>query len=221
MVEPSSPYAEAVERLGEAVMTNVADAVACGRAWAAGLSAAADPATAPSNPAPPNPAPPNPAPPNPAPPDPAPPKAADGMARAWISAWAGGLKAMAVTSVAVMDAAAIMACPPQLVAFHDIDLAELFPTRTLPLQLSIKDVVWANDNARGSVPVVTVVGAQPIAVRAPGADGKPLDTARVRVRPSVPFSLDLTIEFVQVGTPAEAPVTVVVRVGTHNVVLKP
>lgn len=196
MVEPSSPYAEAVERLGDAAMTNVADAVACGRAWAEALGATAAPSSPPTNPA-------------------------DGLARAWASAWVGGLRTVGVTAAAVTDAAAIMACPPQLVAFHDVDLAELFPGRTLPVQLSIKDVVWASTNAVGNLPVVTVVDAQPTAVPVPDDDGVVLDTARVRVRPSVPFALDLTIEFVQVGTPAPPPVTVVVRLGTHNVVLTP
>jgi hypothetical protein len=207
VVEPSSPYAEAVERLGEAAMTNVADAVACGRAWAEAMGAAA----APTPPAPPNSPPPNTPPTNPA----------DRLARAWVSAWVGGLKAVAVSAVAVTDAAAILAYPPQLVAYHDVDLAELLPERTLPVQLSIKGVEWSNTNAVGPLPVVTVVDAQPIAVPVPDDDGVVADTARVRVRPSVPFALDLTIELALLGTPAVPPATVVVRLGTHNVVLKP
>jgi hypothetical protein len=177
-----------VERLGDAAVTNVQDAVACGRAWAAALASVADPSKA------------------------APP-AADAAARSLMSAWVGGLRAIGVTAAAVIDAAAILSCPPHLVEYYAVDLLELLPGRTRPVVLTIKGVVWASPNSSGVLPNVAIVGDQPIAPsKVAGAD-----TVKVSVRPSVqPAALKVALEIATVGAPPVAPVSVSVRLSPAN-----
>ena len=189
MDEPSSPIAEAVQRLGDAAATNVADAISLSRAWAAASAAAADPATPPGT------------------------VATDAVARSVMSAWIGGLKAIAVTAAAVTDAAAILSCPPHLVERYTVDLAELLPGRAQPVTLRVMSVVWANPNSSGVPPTVSVVGDQPIA--APEVPGT--DVVMVSVRPSVqPAALKVMLEIATTGAPVVAPVSVAIRLGTEN-----
>jgi hypothetical protein len=184
-----------MERLGDAATTNVADAVACATAWAGAVGAAAGASAPPPAPA-----------------------SADALARSLVSAWVGGLRAVAVTAAAVTDAAAIMSSPPQLVAYYTVDLAELFPGRSRSMKLAIKGVTWTSPNSSGAVPFVSIVDAQPVGV--PGAGGA--DLVRFRVRPSVSVhALAVLVEFATIGTPAVDPVLVTVRLGPENVVVDP
>jgi hypothetical protein len=123
-----------------------------------------------------------------------------------------------VAAAAVTDAAAIMSCPPQLVAYYTVDLAELFPGRSRPMTLSVKGVAWTSPNSSGALPVVSVVDDQPVG--APGTGGP--DVVKVRVRPSVAAqALAVMVEFGTTGTPAVDPVLVTVRLGPENLVVDP
>lgn len=193
MQHPSSPIAEAVERLGDAAVDNVTDATARVTTWAAALGAAADPAPGAS-------------------------PVADDVARAAASMWIGGLRAMAVTAAAVTDAAAILSCPPQLVETYAVDVADQLPGRTQPIRVAVLGVEWASANATGTLPVVVSAGAQPIAP--PGEGGR--DVVDLRVRPSVaPLALKVTVGVETIGTPATAPKVLVVRLSTENLVVDP
>lgn len=192
MAEPSTPVSEAMERLGDAAVANVADAVARSTSWAAAVGAAA---TSPT---------------------PASTVPADELARTAMSAWVGGLRAIAVTAAAVTDAAAILSCPPGLVEYYVVDLADQLPDRAHPVTLAVTNVAWASENSSGAVPVVTITDAQPIGVPPQGGS----DVVEVRVRPSVaPSALMLTVTVNMVSTPATEPVVLEIRLSPENLVV--
>lgn len=193
MAEPTSPVAEAIERLGDAATTNTAEAVACAVEWAAALGAATGPTPAGA-------------------------PIADAFARAVASAWLATARSTAVAAAAITDAAAIMAHPPQLVDRHSIDLAELFPGRTQPITLEIQHVSWVTTPSPPvDAPAVTTTDAQPIA---PPATGAP-DTATVAVRPATLHALAVRIRFVRIATKPSAPVEVTVRISPTTMLLDP
>ncbi len=177
MSESSTPFSEAIERLGEAAKQNVEDAVANWTAWATALGAAA--ATPPS----------------------ATPR--DDLARSAVAAWVGGLKAVAVNAVAISDAAAILSDPPSQEEYYDVDLAVDVPGRTNAATLSITSVAWTSKNATGDPPSVSIIGKQPIA--APPAGGP--DVVRFRVVPSADAkALTVKVRVDGIGAPKKISV---------------
>lgn len=221
MAEPSSPISEAMERLGEAAVTNITDAVERFSALAAAVGAAAGSTTAdPTNADPSTPDPSVPATPAAATPASAsaPPPAADAFARTAMSAWSGGLKALAVTAAAVADAAAILSHPPELVEYYRIDLAEQVPGRSQPVTLTLTGVAWASANSSGALPVVSILDGNAIA---PPATGGP-DVVTARVRPCVaPQALEITVDVVTIGSAAVDAVALTIRLGADNLVVDP
>ncbi len=208
MAEPSTPTSEAAERLGEAALTNVASVVECATALATALgNAAAPPTSAPGSSSPTATAPTATA-----------PTAADEVARSAMSAWVGGLRAIAVGAAAVTDAAAILSCPPELVERYVIDVADQIPARKASMTLSVQSTAWASANAVGTLPVVSVLTAQP--VPAPSPSGA--DVVLFRVRPSVaPLALLVTVRVDLAGAPAAPPTDLVFRLSPENLVLEP
>lgn len=194
MSEPSSPVSEAMERLGDAAVANVVDAVARSTEWAAAVGAAA------------------------ASPTPASTVPADDLARAAMSAWVGGLRAIAVTAAAVTDAAAILSCPPGLVEHYDVDLADQLPGRAHAVTLAVAGVSWASENASGDLPIVSIADVQPIG--APTQDAP--DVVQFRVRPSVaPLALVVAVEVTTIGGPGGDPVVLAIRLSPENLVIDP
>ncbi len=174
-------------------MVNVVEGVARCTAWATALGAAAAPSSAPT-------------------------PVADDLARSTMSSWVGALRAVAVTAAAVTDAAAIMSCPPELVECYSVDLADQLPGRVDPVTLSVEQVAWASENSSGSLPVVSIVEAQPVAAASPGGS----DVITMRVRPSVaPAPLIVTVSVHVVGAPAVDPLVLDVRLSPEILDLDP
>ena len=159
MSEPTEPpYAEAVERLGDAVVGNATLGAEQARALAASMEAAA----AAGGPA-----------------------ARDALATAMASSWVAALRAMAAAASAITDAAAMMSYPPEP-ALYSFDLTAL--ARTEPMVVTVDAVRWSSPNETAPLPKVTVEGPSQLPPPAAGAPDLLVLRRRPPVRSKVPVA---------------------------------